>query len=140
MNQIIPVNETEDSVTITRSDWEHLLDRLEDAEDLAAVRAMRADETSVGGYQAAKRNYFTIDEAKRLLAGERAVRVWRQKRGLTQRALAAASGIPPGYLSEIETGKKPGSIAAYRALSKALEVSIEDLVEAERHVAPNIAS
>jgi transcriptional regulator with XRE-family HTH domain len=46
---------------------------------------------------------------------------------MTQRALAAAA-IPSGYLSEIENGKKPGSVAAYRALARTLAVSMQDLV------------
>jgi hypothetical protein len=40
----------------------------------------------------------------------------------------AAAAIPSGYLSEIESGKKPGNVAAYRALAKTLAVSMEDLV------------
>jgi transcriptional regulator with XRE-family HTH domain len=47
---------------------------------------------------------------------------------MTRRALAPAAAIPAGYLSEIESGKKPGSVAAYRALAKALTVPMEDLV------------
>jgi transcriptional regulator with XRE-family HTH domain len=33
-----------------------------------------------------------------------------------------------GYLSQIETGKKPGSIAAYKALARALGTEIDMLV------------
>lgn len=33
-----------------------------------------------------------------------------------------------GYLSEIETGKKPGSVRAYRALADALALSVDDLL------------
>ena len=36
--------------------------------------------------------------------------------------------VPQGYLSEIENRKKPGSVAAFRALSKALEIPIDNLV------------
>jgi DNA-binding XRE family transcriptional regulator len=73
-------------------------------------------------------NHYTAAEAKRLLAGESPLRIWREKRGLTQRALAAAAAIPAGYLNEIEKGKKPGSVAAYRTLATALAVPIEDLI------------
>jgi hypothetical protein len=48
-----------------------------------------------------------------------------EKRGITQRALAAAA-IPAGYLSEIGRRGKPGSVTAYRAL--ALAVPIEEFV------------
>jgi hypothetical protein len=36
--------------------------------------------------------------------------------------------MPVGYLSELETGKKPGGIAAYRSLARALGTEIDMLV------------
>jgi hypothetical protein len=36
--------------------------------------------------------------------------------------------MPVGYLSEIETGKKPGSVDAYKALAKALDADISVLI------------
>jgi transcriptional regulator with XRE-family HTH domain len=63
-----------------------------------------------------------------LLAGESPVKVWREKRGRSQRELAAAAGVGAGYLAEIETGRKPGSVVALARLGKALQVQIEDLI------------
>ena len=127
MNAIKLLAETAETVTISRADLEALIQTAEDVEDIAAVHQRRRDEEGAGGYEAAKANYFTADEAKRLLTGESPVRIWREKRGLTQRALAEAAKMQPGYLSEIENGKKPGSLAAYIALSTALSIPIEDL-------------
>jgi hypothetical protein len=81
---------------------------------------------------AAIANSYIGAEAKRLLDGESPVRIWREKRGMTQRALTAAAAIPAGYLSEIESRGKPGSVAAYRALATALAVPMGDLVGDER--------
>ena len=64
----------------------------------------------------------------RLLAGENPVRVWRRHRGLTGRALAASAGIGAAYLSEIETGRKEGSLAVMKRLAEALSVDLDDLV------------
>jgi hypothetical protein len=61
-----------------------------------------ATKKAFGGYEMAKANYLTGDEAKRILAGVSPVRIWREKRGLTQRALAQASGISAGCFNEIE--------------------------------------
>ena len=55
------------------------------------------------------------------------VRVWRQHRGLTREGLAAAAGIAPSYLTEIETGKKPGSFRALARLAAALRISLDDI-------------
>jgi len=66
----------------------------------------------------------------RLLNGESPVKLWREKRGLTQRALAQSAGVNVNYLCEIETGKKPGSAAALNKLAQTLEVPMETLVPA----------
>ena len=66
---------------------------------------------------------------RRLAAGENAVRVWREHRGLKACDLAAAAGIGKSYLSAIETGRKPGSIKALHGIAEALGVTIDDLVE-----------
>ena len=80
------------------------------------------------GKQAARRNYLSAREARRLLDGESPVKVWREKRGRSQRELATAAGVSAGYLAEIETGRKAGSAAALARLAKALQVQIEDLI------------
>jgi hypothetical protein len=36
--------------------------------------------------------------------------------------------VGAGYLAEIETGRKPGSVVALARLGKALQVQIEDLI------------
>ena len=63
----------------------------------------------------------------RLLAGESAIRIWREHRGLTLTALAEMASVSVSYLSEIESGRKPGSAAAIRAVANALRVPMEDL-------------
>lgn len=126
MNAIKLLAETPETVTISRSDLDALIDAAENAEDIASVRAWNAFVAAVGR-DAAIANSYTGAKAKRLLDGESPVRIWREKRGMTQRALAAAS-IPAGYLSEIESCRKPGSVAAYRTLATALAVPMEDLV------------
>jgi transcriptional regulator with XRE-family HTH domain len=37
-------------------------------------------------------------------------------------------GMTVGYLSEIETGKKPGSVDAYKALAETLNADISVLI------------
>ncbi len=123
MNAIEILSETPETVTISRADLAALID----AADIASVRTWHAYVAKVGR-DAAIENSYTATEAKRLLAGESPVRIWREKRGMTQRALAAAAAVRAGYLSEIESGKKPGSVAAYRALAQALTVPMEELV------------
>ena len=65
--------------------------------------------------------------AQRLIAGESPVRVWRNLRGLTQTALAAASGVNRVQIANIESGAKSGSVATLRKLADALGVGLDDL-------------
>lgn len=120
------LSETEDTVTISRDDWQRLQEQLDDAQDRAAVAERREHERRIG-MEAARRDYLTGDEAMRLLNGETPVKVWREKRGMSQRALAQSIGIAGSYLAEIETGRKPGSDDAYRKLAAALRVPAEQL-------------
>lgn len=52
------------------------------------------------------------------------VKILRKFRGMTQATLAKDAGISRPYLTEIETGKKDGSIRAMRGLAEALGVSV----------------
>jgi DNA-binding XRE family transcriptional regulator len=113
--------ENEDSVTIRRADYEALLEAIEDARDAAAARKILDD------IAAGREELIPMEIVDRLLAGENPVRVWREHRAMTGRALAEAAGIPPSYLSQIEAGLKPGSFRAMAAIAKALHVSMEDL-------------
>lgn len=90
------------------------------------MRRHRQYEQAVG-WKTARQNYLTADEARRLLSGEHPLRVWREKRGLTQRALAEAAGIAASYLAEMEAEKKPGSVLALRKLAAVLAVPMDDL-------------
>ena len=54
---------------------------------------------------------------------EHPLKILRRHRGMTQDALAAAAGVSRPYLTEIETGKKEGSIAAMKAIAGALSIS-----------------
>ncbi len=127
MNAVKILSETQDTVTVSRGDWTQLLSELEDAQDRAAVVGRRRHEAATGK-KAARRDYLTAPEARRLLDGESPVKVWREKRGRSQRELATAAGMSAGYLADIETGRKPGSAAALARLAKALQVQIEDLL------------
>ncbi len=60
------------------------------------------------------------DVADRLLAGENAVRVYRDHRGMTQKQLAEAAGINAIYLSQIERGRRTGSARTLVAIAEAL--------------------
>lgn len=58
---------------------------------------------------------------------EHPLKIIRKYREMTQADLAKKSGISRPYLTEIETGKKDGSLRAMKALAEALDVNVGDL-------------
>src|SRR5438309_7795275 len=93
-----------------------LAEMLEDAAATAAFHATRDQER------------VPIEMVDRLIAGENPVKVWREHRGLSQRALAERTGLNFAYLSQIETGARKGSIATMKKLAMALRLDLEDVV------------
>lgn len=55
------------------------------------------------------------------------IKIIRKHRGMTQDDLASAAGISRPYLTEIETGRKEGSIRSLKSIAKALNVPLEKL-------------
>lgn len=114
------------TVTLTRSDYEALIDRIEDAEDRATAAAAQARERALG-IKTARAEALPLDCVKALAEGTHPVRVWRKQRKMTLQDLATAAGIGQSYLTEIETRKKPGSLDAMIKIAVALKVSLDDL-------------
>ncbi len=89
-----------------------------DAEMLAALPPVGSDEA----------DYLPQEMVERMLAGENLIRVWREHRGLKGKELAEQAGINAGYLSQIESGQKTGSVEALKRVADVLGVDIDDLV------------
>jgi len=117
---------TAETVTLTRAEYEALIQRIEDAEDERVAAAAEAREAALGK-EVARADHLPIDLVDQLIAGEHPIRLWRAYRGLTREALAAEAGVSPSYVTEIETRRKPGSFKAIAKLATALRVSLDDI-------------
>lgn len=114
--QIIELNGAPAFAVVPVAEWQSLLARLEELQDLADARSSGQEET------------FPAAMLDRLLAGESALRVWRDHRGLTLQALASTCGVTRQMLSMIEHGKTKPSITLLSQLAKALGCDMDDLV------------
>jgi len=95
------------------------------AEDLADLRAFdRAKAALASGDD----ELIPAEYVRRMIAGERPLRVWRDYRGMTQIALAEASGVNRVQIANIEAGAKSGSIDTLKKLADALGITVDDLV------------
>jgi DNA-binding XRE family transcriptional regulator len=97
------------------------------AHDRAAVARFDAMLRDIG-LEEVERLSYSDAEVGRILDGTSPIAIWRERRGMTQRGLAEAAGISASDLAEIETGKKPGSIAVLTAIAKVLGVPVEHVV------------
>ena len=92
------------------------------AQDLAAYDKAKARLAS-GEYE-----LVPGDIANRLLDGDNKVRVWREHRAMPACQLAKEANISASYLSDIQNGKKEGSVSAMKAIAAVLKVDLDDLI------------
>ncbi len=90
--------------------------------------AALSDEAVFDKAKAEPGEMIPVDVVDRLLAGENAVKVYREFRGLTQKQLAAKVFLNPAYLSQIETGHRRGSARKLREIADILQVDLDDLL------------
>ncbi len=120
--QIITTPAGDRLIVVPEADYDRLVELAEMAEDVIA-------------YDEAKRKLAKGDDelvpaeiADRLTSGENPIRVWRDYRGLSASALAEKAGITQPFLSQIEGGKREGTVTTLRRIAEALSVAIDDLV------------
>ena len=61
----------------------------------------------------------------RLAKGENPVRVLREWRDMTQLSLSSKTNISQGHISDIESGRRTGTLATLRAIATALKVPLD---------------
>lgn len=110
-------------VTIPRDEYDRLRAAADDLADLQTYDCAKAS------LAAGEDELIPAEYVNRRLNGERALRVYRDLRGMTQVALAEKAGENRVTVAEMETGRKRGSVTTLRALANALGVSLDDLAE-----------
>jgi len=115
--QTITTPNGETLVVLPLAEYESLLDKA----DIAAADKVKADIIS------GRDELIPAEIVNRLIAGENPVKVWRSHRGMTARDLAAQAELSAPYLSEIESGKKEGSLSVMKRIAEALGVDLDDL-------------
>ena len=121
--QIIEKNGRPEFAVIPYEDYRHFLELLEDEADARVVAEFHEVYT-------AGREFLVPDEiVRRELAGESSIKLWREHRGLTQQELATRAGISKPYLSQIETGKRQGTVETLSAIARSLDVPLDVLTD-----------
>lgn len=102
----------ENFVLIPEAQYEELVDKIE-ATKIAKRIASGEEEV------------FPSEVVDALLDGENPIRVFRCYRGMTVSELASAVKKTQPYLSELEAGKKNGSVETLRTIANALGIDLE---------------
>ncbi|MGQ2970728.1 MAG: helix-turn-helix domain-containing protein [Allorhizobium sp.] len=101
-------------VLVPEDDYEDLIDTITAERIMARVRA--GEET------------WPAELVYELFETDSRIRTYRNYRKMTVSDLAAAAGISQPYLSEIESGKKTGSVDVLKRIAAALKVDLDDIV------------
>ena len=117
--QIIAKDGKPEYVVVPIEAYRRMAAALEDAADCAAIERAWAED--------AAGETVSGDVVRAILNGGSPLRVWRKHRAFTLEALAERVGVSKGYLSQIENGKKPGTLRLFRRLAGALDVAIDQL-------------
>jgi DNA-binding XRE family transcriptional regulator len=99
-------------------DYKMLIDTLEDAEDIEAVRAAKIS----------NQRTYPAEVVFKTLEGKSPILAYREYFGLTQQQLADKIGISRVMISDIESGKKSGSIKTIKQIAKIFDVDVDMLI------------
>src|SRR5690606_35638179 len=106
-------------VMMSEDDYEDLLDRVDEAAAVVAID--RVEEKRAAGEEELLPSEF-VD---RLLDGANKVLAWREYRGMSAKELAEKAGITQAYLSQIESGKRDGTVGTMKKIAVALRLTID---------------
>jgi DNA-binding XRE family transcriptional regulator len=101
-------------VLLSEEDYEDLVDGLHAQAIMARIAA--GEET------------WPLELVMELSETDSRIRTYRTYRKLSVSELAEAAGISQPYLSEIEAGKKTGSVDVLKRIAAALKVDLDDIV------------
>lgn len=116
--QTITTPNGETLVVLPLADYERLIDKA----DIAKADRIVAD------IAAGREEVVPAEIVRRLIAGENRIKVWRTHRGLSGRDLADSAGVSAPFLSQLESGKKEGSVSVMKRIAAVLRVDLDDIV------------
>ena len=121
--QIIEKDGKPEYAVIPYAEYLRLLQALEDKADAAAVAEFQE------AYRAGREFLVPADILRRELEGESPIKLWREHRSLTQQELAEKTGMSKPYISQLESGKRQGTVETLVAIARALDVPLDVLSE-----------
>ena len=105
-----------------RREYEALVTRLNETEENAGTaRIVARARKEIAAGEAV----IPAEFANRILKGENPIKVIRQWRDVTQMHLAFKTDLGQGYLSDLESGRRKGTVAALKLIARELNVPLD---------------
>ena len=118
--QFIKTGSGEELAVLPRAEYERLK-AFADQEDVGVGRIVERARAAIAAGDEIVLPKTVVD---RLAEGENPIRVLREWRHRMQIELAASVHITQGYLSDLETGKRKGTVTIHQRIARALGVPI----------------
>jgi DNA-binding XRE family transcriptional regulator len=109
-------------VLIPFEEYERLIEAAEDAADAHDIDGIKR-RLATG-----EEELIPAEMVDRMIDGENKLRVWREHRGMSAKELAEATALAAPYISQLETGKREGTIETFKKIAAVLRVDIDDVV------------
>ncbi|MBO1023301.1 helix-turn-helix transcriptional regulator [Ochrobactrum sp. SD129] len=120
--QIITTPDGSEMAVLPKAEYDSMLEALRDKQDVLRAEIFRLK------VERGDEELIPAEFVNRMIDGENKIKVWRDFRGMSAKALADAAGISAAYLSQIEKGVREGSLDAMKKIAEALKVTIDELV------------
>ena len=125
--QIIHSPKGEEMVVLPRKEYDRLLALDEEDEDDRDIRRANAIMARV---KSGKTSLIPAEVAHAIAVdGVHPVKAWREYRGWTGEELAKRAKLARTTISQMETGKRKGTVAVYQLLAKALGITTSSLID-----------
>lgn len=124
--QVIKTPKGDEMVVLSRKEYDRLTHMAydEDAHDMALVAAQ------MNKIKTGKTTLIPESVVKAIaVTGVHPIRAWREYRGLTAEQLAKKAKLARATISQMETGKRKGTVAAYKAIAKVFGISVGSLID-----------
>ncbi len=118
--QFIRTPKGEALAVLPRAEYEALA-KAADRYDRAQLRAVERR------IKEGREKEYPIAVVEAVADGVPPIRAWREDRDLSAAAVAEAAGISAGYLSQIETGRRSGTLRVLRAIAEVIGVTVTEL-------------
>jgi hypothetical protein len=107
---------------LPRKDYETLVAKAAEAdEDAGTARLVARARKEIAEGDAV----IPFDVVNRIANGENAIRVIREWRDVTQLYLAFKTHLGQGYISDLENGRRKGTVAALKEIARVLKVPLD---------------